>query len=455
MASTAARLRTDAAPQRAVEATELQEFIDHAAHYLPSQGPLTVFVHHNTIHALEDRRFPLAVKLALELYGCQPYLSEDRYREEVARGRIRAEDLAAVLEEDLGDEADELVGLLGTRFHLRLAMLQHSLHAAPSAELRWVIAETDALRKFRYDVPLEMSKRVIDSTRRWIMRDFRNGGAREVADSYSAELRGIIAELFGEFERSTVEDWTEAAWETFYLQLLWRISLSGVQNARRVPHPTVEQDRHRDLLLEATGHDSDELVNDVLIRFTSAFLDQGFAHWTLPDRDAGFYKSFLELYSQPGGVLPAWMHGVRQELDRLKEGNVTPLECIEESLELLGVGVEERESFLMATLLAMRGWAGMIWQMETNAEWTVHPAPKGSLTEFLAIRLLLDCYAVAFMAREQFGYSGTLGELRESIGERRGSSGDDLQMQRAFLFFQLAQFLGLTPEQLYRQPPKT
>jgi uncharacterized protein YbcC (UPF0753/DUF2309 family) len=394
------------------------------------------------------------VQEAFKRYGCQPYLAESRYREELADGRIRPDDLAAVLQEDLGDGADELIGLLGTRFHLRLAMLQHSLHSAPSAELRWVIAETDALRRFRHDVPNDLRKRALDSTRRWIMRDFR-GGAHAPAGAYSAELRGIVSELFDEFRGASIEEWTDNAWESFYLRLLWRVCSAGVRNVACTPGPSVGGHRHRDALLNAAGHDSDELVNDVLIRFCAAFLDQGFAHWTLPDRDAGFYRSFLELYGQPGGLLPAWMHGIPQELLRLNEHNVPPLECIADSLELLGVAATEREQFIMSSLLALRGWAGMIWQMETNAQWTLRPAPKGSLTELLAIRLLLERYAVSFTAREQLGYDGSLAALCDAIGARRSPRADGSAVQRAFLFFQLAQVRGLTPEQLYRQPPKT
>ena len=35
----------------------IREAVDHAAHYLPAQGPIGVFVHHNTLHAFEDQPF--------------------------------------------------------------------------------------------------------------------------------------------------------------------------------------------------------------------------------------------------------------------------------------------------------------------------------------------------------------------------------------------------------------
>src|ERR1700760_1016763 len=105
----------------------LQEAIAHAAHLLPAQGPMTVFIHHNTLHAFEDLPFEEAVKRGAQTFGCQPYLTEDRYREDLERGRITFSELQEVLENDLGDRSREPLPLVGTRLDLRLAMLQYPL----------------------------------------------------------------------------------------------------------------------------------------------------------------------------------------------------------------------------------------------------------------------------------------------------------------------------------------
>src|SRR5947209_8618988 len=103
----------------------LNEVIEHASHLLPAQGPITVFIHHNTLHAFEELPFHEAVKQGAHIFGCHPYLSEDRYREELRRGRIRFAELQEVLEEDLGAGAGEKIPCFGTRLDLRLAMLQY------------------------------------------------------------------------------------------------------------------------------------------------------------------------------------------------------------------------------------------------------------------------------------------------------------------------------------------
>ena len=64
------------------------------------QGPIGVFVHHNTLHAFEDLPFEQAVIEASHLFGAEPYMTEAAYRAELARGRIQPEDIDAVLESE-------------------------------------------------------------------------------------------------------------------------------------------------------------------------------------------------------------------------------------------------------------------------------------------------------------------------------------------------------------------
>jgi hypothetical protein len=190
--------------------TGLQHAIEHAAHLLPAQGPITAFVHHNTLHAFEDTTFAEAVKVGLKVFGCQPYLAEEQYRDRLNSGRIRLDDITAVLLDDMDDRADGLIGSLGTRFHLRLAMLQYPMRVAPGVELRWLVAETDALRRYRKDAPRESRERAIEDTRRWVMRDLRNGMADQ-----DHRIRNMIASLFDRFGKAAIEQWSDAAWESF------------------------------------------------------------------------------------------------------------------------------------------------------------------------------------------------------------------------------------------------
>ncbi|HZU38824.1 MAG TPA: putative inorganic carbon transporter subunit DabA, partial [Gemmataceae bacterium] len=71
----------------------LEEIIHEAAHLLPAQGAIRVFIHHNPLHAFEELPFDLAVQKGARIFGCHPYLPEHRYRAKLAKGKIRVADL--------------------------------------------------------------------------------------------------------------------------------------------------------------------------------------------------------------------------------------------------------------------------------------------------------------------------------------------------------------------------
>jgi uncharacterized protein YbcC (UPF0753/DUF2309 family) len=426
----------------------LSEVIEHASHLLPAQGPITVFIHHNTLHAFEDLPFPDAVKKAAHVFGCHTYLSEDRYRAELSRGRIRFAELQEVLEHDLGPGAGERIPCFGTRLDLRLAMLQYPLRTGPTEELVWHVAEANALRRVREETSSAVRSRLIAETRRWVIRDLRAGGDPARGRHPARRVPGSLGELLDRFGEGTMENWSNEDWEGFTLMALWRICCDGVRDLPAyTPAPTLPI-RHRELLLEVTGADADALVNNLLIRFTAAFLDQGLAHWPLPHRLRGFYRAFCKVYRKPFGVPDRWMRGLARELGRLEDQGIPPLESLAESLTILGVAEEEWESYLSSTLLSLRGWGGMVRQVELRGDRAVHPVPPGSLLEFLAIRLVLDRFALAYTARTALEFRGPLAELRAQCRARIDNPWPPSVEQRAFLVFQLAQLLGLSPDVL-------
>lgn len=125
--------------------TDLEHLVDHVAHVLPAQGPIGVFIHHNTLHAWEDQRFEDAVVRAGRQLGCRPFLPEDFYRDELRKGRIGHREVDAVLDEALAGRGSESVADGVTRRELWRRVLLHGIPEARGARLSWLLSETDVL----------------------------------------------------------------------------------------------------------------------------------------------------------------------------------------------------------------------------------------------------------------------------------------------------------------------
>ena len=109
------------------------------------QGPIGVFVHHNTLHALEHLPFEQAVVEAWHLFDAEPYMSEAAYRADLTRGRIRLEDIDAVLD----SEPDALVFPRLSRRSLRRAMMTPGVREFDAATIMWRSEQGDLARDFR------------------------------------------------------------------------------------------------------------------------------------------------------------------------------------------------------------------------------------------------------------------------------------------------------------------
>lgn len=81
-----------------------QHLLHELKHYLPTQGPLKDFVHHNTLHAFQDMKFYDAIFKASAIFGYQTTFSLDEYRDLYAIKRITPGILERAILERKGDK---------------------------------------------------------------------------------------------------------------------------------------------------------------------------------------------------------------------------------------------------------------------------------------------------------------------------------------------------------------
>ena len=378
--------------------------IDRLANLLPAQGPISIFIHHNTLHAFEHLPFEQAVEQAAIELDREPYLAEPRYRDKLADGRIRAADVDALLAEQLGPRGAEPIANAVSRLDLWRALVLHGIPAAAGRELRWILEETDALSRFRTDVP---------------------AGAR----SAFAALRDMNGR--GEGARLAV-------------QRLWQACLDAVtgtapQPSRSVPTPI----RHRDWLLAARAIDTDAWIHPPLIRFLAGYLDQGLTQWPMPERERGIHGCFLEIYrSSLAARCGRWAQTLPQIVAEERAAARGALDSIAHSLACLGVDEDEHAQYLGAELLALRGWAGIVRQIEERPDRVPARDLTVTLRGYLAVRLLFERAALEGAAR-QLSFRGGVPNLRAWLaGELRAPSTPS-PVERAWPLFHVAQLCGL------------
>ncbi|MBP6391249.1 MAG: DUF2309 family protein, partial [Flavobacteriales bacterium] len=371
----------EAAPLSPLGREALRQAVDHAAHYLPIQGPIGVFIHHNTLHAFQHLPFEEAVVKAAELFGTEPYMQEQAYRSELVRGRVREEDLIAVLEQE--ENANVVPGLVDRR-RLRYLMLVPGLRAVQGQRIEWLLGEGGWSRSFRSDLP--------------------------------AEARALL-----------VNDDPRTMWEVC------------VSRARPIPLAVgAKFPRPKDAVLSAKGIDLDEIVHPVLISLVSTYLDQGVAHWSMPSRYEGLLHATRLIMGQRIAVAPPDLEGIGAALRQQTRRKLNAEDTVLEALQALGIDERDTEPFIVAELLALPGWAGLMRKLEGEPELAVHERVRCSLMEFLAVRLTLLVTAV-----------------RNALGDTRSwrsihiPAPAPVPLEREARLFDTAQLLGLSSSTLH------
>lgn len=320
----------------------LHHALEHARHTLHSQGPIGVFVHHNTLHAFQHLPFEEAVVEAAKLFDAEPYLAEQVYQDHRRDGRILDRDIDAILDREV--DAVVIDGVL-TRRELRRALLIPGVRRVNHGNLQWQIEEGNFLREFRKDLPAT--------------------SVRALASDHPLRLWNVCTSRY-----------------------------KSTPPVKFIPAP-----RPAAALMISHAIHLDEIINPIMIRLVSSYLDQGLAYWPMPMRERGFFAATRALFTSTRLIeIPQHLKGLQRQFDALDVENLDTEELIFSLLEEFGIDEEQWENFIAAELLALPGWSGMVKCLEDDPLLAPHERPGFRLLEFLAVRLVITKVALKNIA---------------------------------------------------------
>ncbi|MBF8259231.1 MAG: hypothetical protein HW377_1605, partial [Actinobacteria bacterium] len=392
--------------------------------------PMRMFVHHNPLHGFEHLPFDTAVRKGRDLLGGNGYLANEEYRRLFASGQIDIDDLRdAILRLAPGCGPENGVTVGGRRIeplNIYECHLAFGIDPLEPATFRSYAHKKDALRRFCPDLPALQRSRLLahDSGRtpedaadpaapgEGTETEIRVASAlwsatlvalditgREPADLHAPEEtdaeerleHDVLAAAAGESEALDV-DVTSAGleWLAGDLGRIGEGMTAGEWCGR------------------LAGVDICGLINQEMIKWCSAFLDQGMAAWSTPGRETGFYSSWRELAAYDFSCGFLGIRGFRRLVDRLP---VLPEDALIENLRALGISVKNWIEYLERHLAQLPGYAGFIkWRSEAH-DYTWQQRYPIELVEYLAVRVFYERHLVDACCRDAWGVDGSLPSL--------------------------------------------
>jgi uncharacterized protein YbcC (UPF0753/DUF2309 family) len=164
------------------------------------------------------------------------------------------------------------------------------------------------------------------------------------------------------------------------------IAVNPLQGLENLPfeQAVLEAERHR--AINGSDLSGRESVNRELIKWCSAFFDDGQATIAMPGRVRGLYRAFADLARYDG------------RLNRSKAGSSllsslpeSSAEAVSECLDQLGIPELQREDFIRQELAALPGWAGYVKWKEYWQDPSESRKRPATLVDYVAVRLILTC----------------------------------------------------------------
>ncbi|MEO2018873.1 MAG: DUF2309 domain-containing protein [Fuerstiella sp.] len=411
------------------ERKRLRDEVVEACQPVAQNWPMKTFAYRNPLRGWEHLPFDKAIREAKHLLGGNGYISNEDYRHLYREGHIMDDAVQQALQHVGTGIASQTI-TVGNRSIacsdvLRLHLL-FGFDALDPALLTWQLSGGGSTARFRHDLPADSRNRQDDNasylTKLWSSALFALKPADLSHDSHEQATEEITIPEVDLPSGRTLSDW---------LGLLAGASL-------------VNQ------------------INDQMIKWTSAFLDEGMAGWEMPGRHDGFYRAWRELATRDYSCR---FLGIKNFARKIRDLPASPEDVIAQSLKRLGIPEQRSMDYLSRQLAQLPGWAGFIRWRDENSDYPAQKKHPVDPVQYLAVRLFYEVELVQTFCRREWGLDGTLcalisywvnhrDEYQKLVG--RDSHSVDRYTQAVcsdgWRLFHLAQFLELTPREVEALP---
>ncbi|MGZ8423156.1 MAG: putative inorganic carbon transporter subunit DabA, partial [Nitrospira sp.] len=319
---------------------EVRSYVQLAREVIAQYWPMRTFIHHNPLHGLEGLHFEAAVKRGAQLFGGRGYLSNETFRRYFKSGRISPEDLQATIEPLAAAKQVTFSGRATSHFDVLMASIVHGISER---------------RAHQSDPPHPEEDQAVRRIESWLK-------------AVGADITPATVPLM--------------PWESVELPLR---ETCAAWCDRTIGTTLVDT------------------INREMVKWCSAFLDEGEASWAMPDRGKKFYQAWKSLALHDMSLR---LIGIRKAAQKVAALSDRSEDALLESLTILKIPKAAWEEYLAHHLAALPGWAGYIkWRVDQdNYPW--QQQQPIDLVKYLAVRLFYERELVDRSCREELGIPG-------------------------------------------------
>ncbi|MGP0630102.1 DUF2309 domain-containing protein [Nitrospina sp. 32_T5] len=417
---------------------QVRQVVLNASEPIAPFWPMRTMVAQNPLHGLEYLPFDEAVRKGRDLLGGNGYLANDEYRQFHRNGRITQKSFERAFSR-AGPRADGRVPLeIGKRAVAPEEVWQlhvlYGFEALPPPLLDWELGGGGATRQFRADLPEASRQRIIEK---------HITGCPPGAHPQATCLTQLWESVTAALELTESSPAASPTSGNTQSQTTESISLS--------PQRTLS-----DWVDRLAGSGVVEEVNNQLIKWVAAFLDEGLSGWPMPGREKGFYHAWRDLAPDD---FSARLIGIKDFSRKVRGLPEAAEDAILSSLHRLNVPEAQWKDYLARQLSLLPGWTRYIRWLGEHPTYHAQQKHPIDTTQYLAVRLFYEAELVHNRCRQEWGIDGTVAALTDYWKERpeeyRERMGHDAHAadpvketlcRDAWRLFHLAQFLELTPE---------